>query len=435
MQFVRSKELQDRLRRVVPGGSHTYAKGADQYPEQAPGILTRGSGCHVWDADGNEFIEYGMGLRSVTLGHAYPPVVEAVRDSLALGTNFTRPSVTELECAERFLSIVDGAEMVKFTKDGSTATTAALKLARAYTGRKLVGICAEHPFFSYDDWFICTTTSDAGIPASFREDVVSFGYNDLDSVKRLFEANPGKVAALFLEAARSGEPAPGFLEGVQELCRKHGALMVLDEMITGFRWHLGGAQKLYGVTPDLSTFGKALANGFALSALAGRREIMRLGSREREQDQVFLLSTTHGAETPALAAAIRTMEIYASEPVVERLHAAGEKLRAGIDAAAHARGVESHVVVMGRACNLFYATYDAERQPSQAYRALFLQETIKRGVLMPSLVVSYSHSDDDIARTVEAVDGALAVYARALEDGVDRHLVGPPTCHVFDRRW
>jgi glutamate-1-semialdehyde 2,1-aminomutase len=435
VQFVRSKELQDRLRRVVPGGSHTYAKGADQYPEQAPGILTRGSGCHVWDADGNEFIEYGMGLRSVTLGHAYPPVVEAVRDSLALGTNFTRPSVTELECAERFLSIVDGAEMVKFTKDGSTATTAALKLARAYTGRKLVGICAEHPFFSYDDWFICTTTSDAGIPASFREDVVSFGYNDLDSVKRLFEANPGKVAALFLEAARSGEPAPGFLEGVQELCRKHGALMVLDEMITGFRWHLGGAQKLYGVTPDLSTFGKALANGFALSALAGRREIMRLGSREREQDQVFLLSTTHGAETPALAAAIRTMEIYASEPVVERLHAAGEKLRAGIDAAARARGVESHVVVMGRACNLFYATYDAERQPSQAYRALFLQETIKRGVLMPSLVVSYSHSDDDIARTVEAVDGALAVYARALEDGVDRHLVGPPTCHVFDRRW
>jgi glutamate-1-semialdehyde 2,1-aminomutase len=435
VRFARSKELQERLRRVVPGGCHTYAKGVDQYPELAPGVIARGSGCHVWDVDGNEFIEYGMGLRSVTLGHAYAPVVEAVRDSLALGTNFTRPSLTELECAERFLSIVDGAEMVKFTKDGSTATTAALKLARAYTGRELVGMCAEHPFFSYDDWFICTTTSDAGIPGSYREGLVSFHYNDLESVRRLFEANPGKVAALFLEAARAEEPAEGFLEGVQMLCRKHGALMVLDEMITGFRWHLGGAQKLYGITPDLSTFGKALANGFALSALAGRREIMRLGSRERDQDQVFLLSTTHGAETPALAAAIRTMEIYLQEPVIDRLHAAGERLRAGIEAATRARGLDRHIAVMGRACNLFYATHDAEGQPSQAYRALFLQETIRRGVLMPSLVVSYSHTDDDIARTVEAVDGALEVYARALEDGVERHLVGPPTCHVFDRRW
>ena len=159
----------------------------------------------------------------------------------------------------------------------------------------------------------------------------------------------------------------------------------------------------------------------------------RTASREREQDQVFLLSTTHGAETPALAAAIRNMEIYASEPVVECLHAAGEKLRAGIDAAAHARGVESHVVVMGRACNLFYATYDAERQPSQAYRALFLQETLKRGVLMPSLVVSYTHSDDDVARTVEAVDGAFAIYAQALDRGVEHYLAGRPSQVVMRR--
>ena len=238
----------------------------------------------------------------------------------------------------------------------------------------------------------------------------------------------GRIESDAVVAQVEHDPIAGVGEGDGDVVRA-GVLAHVGQPL------LGGAQQRYGVTPDLSTFGKALANGFALSALAGRREIMRLGSREREQDQVFLLSTTHGAETPALAAAIRTMEIYASEPVVERLHAAGEKLRAGIDAAAHARGVESHVVVMGRACNLFYATYDAERQPSQAYRALFLQETIKRGVLMPSLVVSYSHSDDDIARTVEAVDGALAVYARALEDGVDRHLVGPPTCHVFDRRW
>jgi glutamate-1-semialdehyde 2,1-aminomutase len=168
VNFTRSRQLQERLRNLIPAGGHTYAKGPDQFPHESPGVLVRGSGCHVWDADGNEFIEYGMGLRAVTLGHAYPPVVEAVRNSLSLGTNFTRPAAIELECAERFLEIIDGAEMVKFTKDGSTADSAALKLARKYTGRDLVAICAEHPFFSYDDWFICTTTMDGGIPANVR---------------------------------------------------------------------------------------------------------------------------------------------------------------------------------------------------------------------------------------------------------------------------
>jgi glutamate-1-semialdehyde 2,1-aminomutase len=435
MDFDRSRRMQARLRQVIPGGCHTYAKGDDQYPELSPGVIARGLGCHVWDADGNEFIEYGMGLRSVTLGHAYPPVVAAVRDSLALGTNFSRPSPLELECAEALLGIVDGADMVKFTKDGSTATTAAVKLARAATGREVIGMCAEHPFFSYDDWFICTTTSDAGIPPSARDTVAAFHYNDLPSVRRLFAARPGQVAALVLEPARTDEPSPGFLEGVQALCRENGALLVFDEMITGFRWHLGGAQKLYGVTPDLSTFGKALANGFALSALAGRREIMRLGSREREGDQVFLLSTTHGAETTTLAAAVATMRVYREQPVVEHLHRQGERLRRGLEAVAASRGVSRHFKVLGRACNLLYATLDPDGQPSQAYRTLFLQETIRRGVIMPSLVVSYSHADPDIDRTIEAVDGALEVYARALHDGAERHLQGAPSRHVFDRRW
>lgn len=435
MDFTRSRELEARLRQLVPGGCHTYAKGGDQYPALAPGVIERGSGCHVWDVDGNEFIEYGMGLRSVTLGHAYPTVVEAVRESLELGTNFTRPARIELECAEALLEIVDGADMVKFTKDGSTATTAAVKLARAHTGRKLVGLCAEHPFFSYDDWFIGTTTSDGGIPPSAREEVRPFRYNDLGSIEALFEANEGQLAALILEAARTDEPAPGFLEGVRALCDRHGALLILDEMITGFRWHLGGAQKLYGIVPDLSTFGKALANGFALSALCGRRDIMRLGSRDRDGDNVFLLSTTHGAETPSLAAAIRTMQVYREEPVIEHLHRQGERLRAGLETVARARGLEKHFGVLGRACNLLYWTLDGEGQASQSFRALFLQETIRRGVIMPSLVVSYSHRDEDVDRTIAAVDGALEVYGRALEDGIEKYLVGPPTRHVFDRRW
>jgi glutamate-1-semialdehyde 2,1-aminomutase len=434
MHFSRSRALEQRLRQVIPGGAHTYAKGTDQFPELSPGVIARGSGCHVWDVDGNEFIEYGMGLRAVTLGHAYPKVVDAVRESLELGTNFTRPSLIELECAEAFLSVIDGAEMVKFTKDGSTADTAALKLARAYTGREMVAICADQPFFSYDDWFIGTTTMDAGIPEFERTPTLRFKYNDANSLAALFAAYPGKIAAVFLEPERTQPPLPGFLQSVQDLCREQGAVLVFDEMITGFRWHLGGAQGLYGVTPDLSTFGKAVANGFSLSVLCGKREIMRLGSREREQDSVFLLSTTHGAETPALAAAIRTMQIYREEPVVEHLHRQGTRLAKGFQEAVDRHGLTGYVELAGRVCNLLFGTRGPDKQPSQSFRTLFLQETIRRGLLIPSLVVSYSHSDDDIDRTVDAIDGALAVYKRAMDDGVDKYLIGRPSRTVFDRR-
>jgi len=433
VEFSRGKELAARLRRVVPGGSHTYAKGDDQYPELAPALIARGQGCHVWDVDGNEFIEYGMGLRAVTLGHAYGPVVHAVRRSLERGTNFTRPAPEELECAETFLGLVAGADMVKFTKDGSTATTGALKLARAKTGRDRIGICAEHPFFSYDDWFICTTTSDGGIPTLGREHTLQFHYNDLDSARALFARFPGEIAALILEPARIEEPAPGFLERLASLCRAEGAALIFDETITGFRWHRQGAQALYGVVPDLSIFGKAMANGFALSALAGKRELMRLGSRERPEDNVFLLSTTHGAETHALAAAKATMDIYQREPVVEHLHRQGARLAEGIRQASLRHGLQAQVEPVGRPCNLFFSTRDREGHPSQPLRTLFLQELIARGVLAPSFVVSYSHTDQDIDRTIQAIDGALGVYALALNEGVEPYLVGPPTRLVFGR--
>ena len=434
MDFSRSRALEERLKKVIPGGAHTYAKGADQFPELSPGVIERGSGSHVWDVDGNEFIEYGMGLRAVTLGHAYPPVVEAVRASLELGTNFTRPAKIELECAELFLSIVKGAEMVKFTKDGSTADTAALKLARKYTGREKVAICAEHPFFSYDDWFIGTTTMDGGIPEFERTPTVRFRYNDLESLRALFAQHPAQIAAVFLEPERTEPPKPGYLQGLQALCKEQGAVLVFDEMISGFRWNNGGAQAEYGVVPDLSTFGKAMANGFSLSALCGSRELMRLGSREREQDDVFLLSTTHGTETPALAASIRTMQIYQAEPVVAHLHRQGARLRKGVEQAAARHGLSKHIQLFGRDCNLLFGTRGPDDKPSQAFRTLFLQETIRRGVLMPSLVVSYSHTDEDIDKTIDAIDGALGVYTRAMTDGAEKYLVGKPSRTVFDRR-
>jgi glutamate-1-semialdehyde 2,1-aminomutase len=435
VDFTKSRELGARLSEIVPGGGHTYAKGPDQFPELSPAVLVRGLGSHVWDADGNEFIEYGMGLRAVGLGHAYAPVVDAVRASLELGTNFTRPSQLELECAERFLGLIAGADMVKFTKDGSTATSAALKLAKRATGREMVGVCAEHPFFSYDDWFISTTTMAGGINEAEARFTTPFRYNDLASVEAMFAAAPDRIAAVFLEPVRTEPPVEGFLEGVRRLCTEHGALLVFDEMITGFRYALHGAQQQYGVVPDLSTFGKALANGFSLSALCGKREYMRLGGRERPDDDVFLLSTTHGAETPGLAAAIATIDVYESEPVIEHLYRQGERLAAGLREVADRHGLSDYVAPVGFPCNLLFSTYDPDGHPSQSYRTLFLQETVRRGVLMPSLVVSYSHTDEDVDRTIDAVDGALDVYAKAMVDGTEPYLVGEPSRVVFERRF
>ncbi|AHB01045.1 MULTISPECIES: glutamate-1-semialdehyde 2,1-aminomutase [Brucella] len=433
-QFRNSQLLASKAHALIPGGCHTYAKGDDQYPVLAPGFIQRGSGAHVFDVDGHEYIEYGMGNRAVGLGHAYPPVVRAVREALQDGCNFTRPSAIELDCAESFLELIEGAEMVKFCKDGSDATSGALRLARAYTGRDMVACCADHPFFSTDDWFIGTTKMSAGIPASVSALTATFRYNDIASVEALFEDYPGRIAAIIMEPARADEPQDNFLHEAMRIAHENGALFILDEMITGFRWHMRGALKLYGIVPDLSCFGKALGNGFAISALAGKAEYMRLGGlHHTDFPRVFLLSTTHGAETHAMAAAIATMAIYRDEPVIERLYEQGAKLAAGINEAIAGHRLQDHVRLSGRPCCLTYSTLDGNGMPSQAFRTLFLQETIRRGVLMPSLVVSYTHSDADIARTIDAVHGALGIYVRALNDGVESCLVGRPSQVVYRR--
>jgi glutamate-1-semialdehyde 2,1-aminomutase len=433
-RFSRSDRLRRRAHQIIPGGAHTYAKGDDQYPVLAPGFVARGAGCRVWDVDGNEFIEYGMGNRAVGLGHAFPRVVEAARRALDGGCNFTRPSPLEVECAETFLDIISGAEMVKFCKDGSDATSGAIRLARAYTGRDLVAICGDHPFFSTDDWFIGTTPVDAGVPETVRRLTLKFRYNDLESARALFAEHPGEIAAVILEGARAEEPRNDFLGQLRQLAHDHGALFVLDEMITGFRWSVGGAQETYGVEPDLSCFGKAIGNGFSVSALAGKREFMRLGGLDHvDRPRVFLLSTTHGAETHALAAAAETMRVYRDEPVIDHLYAMGRLLRDGIEEAVARHGLKAHVQVVGRPSCLAYTSLDAELRPSQAFRSLLLQETIRRGVLAPSLVVSYSHRPSDIAQTVEAFDGALGVYARALGEGAAKHLFGRPSEVVYRR--
>jgi glutamate-1-semialdehyde 2,1-aminomutase len=431
LNFERSEALREAAHLLIPGGAHTYAKGDDQYPEISPGFIVRGEGCHVWDVDGNEFIEYGMGLRSVTLGHAYPSVVEAAYKQMLLGNNFTRPATIELECAEELLGLLPNADMVKFAKDGSDATTGAVRLARAYTGRDMVARCADQPFFSVDDWFIGNTPMSAGIPKITQGLTVQFDYNSIESLEALFARYPGKIACVILEAETNAEPKVDFFEHLQTLCRRQGAVFILDEMITGFRWDLGGAQRYHKIDPDLSTFGKAMANGFSLSALVGKREIMDLGGLHHEKERVFLLSTTHGAENHSLAAAIETMEIYKREKVIEHLYRQGERLRDGIGRIAQSLDLQDHFQVLGKPPNLVYATRDEEKRQSQSFRTLFLQETIQQGLLMPSLVVSFSHTDADIDRTIEGVGEALRVYRKALEDGVRKFLVGRPVKPVF----
>jgi glutamate-1-semialdehyde 2,1-aminomutase len=422
--------LRDRAHAVIPGGAHTYAKGDDQFPESAPAFIARGRGCHVWDTEGTEFLEYGMGLRSVILGHAYGPVLEAAARRMADGVNFTRPSTVEVEAAERLRDFVGTPDrMVKFAKNGSDVSTAAVKLARAYTGRDRVAVCAEHPFFSTDDWFIATTGMPAGIPAATRELTTTFHYNDLGSVRAVLADRD--VAALVMEVETTTPPAPGFLEGVRRLCDEHGTVLIFDEVITGFRWHNQGASHVYGVRADLTTYGKGLGNGFAVAALVGRRELMELGGLRTERERVFLLSTTYGADTHTLAAAMAVMDAYEREPVVEHLHRQGRRLADGFTALAEQHGLAGLVGVAGRAANLVYFTKDADGNRSQPLRTLFLQEMIRHGVIAPSFVVSYAHTDADIDRTLEAADGALGVYAKALGDGVDRHLAGRSVKPVF----
>lgn len=424
----------ERLLKVIPGGAHTYSRGHDQYPANAPQILVSGKGAYVVDPAGNRFLDYGMALRAVNVGYAEDEIDQAAFAQMRNGNNLTRPSLIELEAAELLVGLIESVDMVKFTKNGSTSVSAAVKLARAYTGRELIARCAEHPFFSYDDWFIGSTPLTRGIPKGTIEQTKLFPYNDIAALEALLERYSGQVACVVLEPAATDEPQNDYLLRVQELCRKSGTLFVLDEMITGFRWHMKGAQHLYGVEPDLSTFGKAMANGYSVSCVAGRREVMELGSIEVEgRERVFLLSTTHGAEMSGLGAFVATVGFMQRQEVVAHLWDYGSKLVSMLQRQAIAHGIAESFRVGGAACSPYYMTFDAAGAHSLALRTLFLQEMIRQRVLMPWIALSYRHGEAELAATERAVDSAFRVYRRGLEEGVERYLEGPVIKPVFRR--
>jgi glutamate-1-semialdehyde 2,1-aminomutase len=439
-----------RLNHIIPGGSHTYSRGDDQFPSNAPAILTRGDGAYVWSPDGKKYLDYGMGLRSVNIGYGNKEVADAVYKEIIDGNNLTRASLTELKAAELLSSIIPSAEMVKFAKHGSTVTTAAVKLARAFTGRKYIAVPFEQPFFSFDDWFIGSTVLKKGVLLDTSEYTIKFHYRDLDSLSQLFDAYPGQIAAIMMEAATTISPCSdlcetkhenclscpsngqNFLKKTQEIAHKNGSLFILDEMITGFRWDFQGAQKYYGITPDLSTFGKAMANGFAVAALTGKREIMSLGNiKEKGQERVFLTSTTHGAEMGSLGAFIKTMEILQRDQVVAHFWEYGKKLKIGINKIAKDLGISSFFYVEGYDCSLNYVTKDNQGQVSLEFRTLFVQELINNGVLMPYIALCQSHGTRELEITLNAVNKSLKVYKQALDEGIEKYLQGPPIKPVF----
>lgn len=422
----------NRLNSVIPGGAHTYSRGDDQYPVNVPQLFEKGEGAYLYTPEGDKFLDFGMALRAVTLGYGQKDVAEAAIKQIWNGNNLTRASRIELQAAELLADLIPSVDMVKFAKNGSNVTTAAVKIARAYTGKKYIIRCFEHPFFSFDDWFIGDTPLKKGIPEEFYKFTLNFNYNDIDSLAVLFDKYPNQIAGVILEPATSVHPKDGFLHKVKELCHKNGALFILDEMITGFRWHLQGAQVFYDIEPDLCTFGKGMANGFSVCALAGKREFMKIGGiKEVGAERVFLTSTTHGAEMCGLGAFVKTIEFYKANNVVDHLWSFGEKLIIGMNNVAKEVGVQDYFEATGIPCSPNYSTKDSGNNLSLEFRTLFSQELIKNGVLMPWIAISYAHNSNELDFALDAVRNALKVYSKALEDGVDKYLVGPAIKPVF----
>lgn len=433
--FKKSDELVAKANTLIPGGCHTYSKGADQSPQLGPKFIARGKGSHIWDVDGNEYIDWAMGLTSVSLGHAYEPVLEAVRKELVNGSNFQCPSPIEVELAETFLGEVKTAQMVKFAKNGSTVTTAAVKLARAFTGRKIAAFCSDHGFFSYDDWYIGKKPVSCGVPEEIASLTVTFKYNDIASAEELFAKYPGQIACVILEPMEFDLPQNDFLLKLQALCRKNGAIFVIDEMITGFKLNYPGAHTMFGLEPDLTTWGKGVANGFSACMLAGRRDIMELGGITHNKERVFLISTTHGAETHSLAAAIATIKEIKRTDSVNRNKKTGTAIMSGLEKLIKEAKLDGKITVKGHPCWPLMIFRGPDGNPSDGFRTLVMQELAKRGLLFRgTFVPTISHSAEDVEKTLKAFEETFKVYSQALNKGTyEGFLVGEPAKPVFRR--
>ncbi len=407
--FTQSEAYLERAQKVIPLASQTFSKSRTQYPVGvSPLFLARGEGSHVWDVDGNEYIDFVSSLASVTLGYKDPDVDAAVRAQLDSGVILSLPHPIEAEVAELICEMVPCAEMVRFGKNGSDATAGAIRIARAFTGRDHVAVCGYH---GWQDWYIGSTARNRGVPDATSALTHGFMFNDLASAEAVFAAHPGQVAAIILEPMNVAYPAPGFLEGLKELAHKNGAVLIFDETITGFRFANGGAQELFGVTPDLACFGKGLANGYPVSAVAGRRDVMML------MEEVFF-SFTFGGEMLSLAAAKATLTKLRDSPVVSGIAAKGQLIIDGLTAILSKHDLGQVFGVCGHPSWSFLTIADARGASSFEIKTLLMQELHQRGILtVGTHNLNHAHSNDDISALLAAYSEVLPMIGASLDAG------------------
>ena len=425
-RYKKSRELLEATNQVIPLASQTFSKSHIQYPESAPHFLVRGKGSHVWDVDGNEYIDFVNGLLPVILGYCDPDVDAAVVEQLKKGVIFSLPSPLEGELAELLVDLIPCAEMVRFGKNGSDATAGAIRVARAYTGRDRIAVCGYH---GWQDWYIGSTARNKGVPEAVRQLTHTFAYNDLTSLQALFDEYPNEFAAVMMEPINLDEPAPGFLEGVRDMAHRNSAVFILDEIITGFRLSMGGAQELFKVTPDLAAFGKSMANGFPIAAVVGKKELMK------EMEDIFF-SFTFGGETVSIAAAIATIKKMLENAVVDRLWQTGEKIMAGVSNLINTNHLQNVFGIKGKPPWSLLMIEDHENATSWEIKSLFKQEMLSRGVLISlSHNLSYAHSDADVKMLFGVYDEVFGIIRNALENnGVMNELVGAPIEPLFKVR-
>mgnify|MGYP001271103026 CR=1 FL=1 len=427
-----------KLLDVIPGGAHTYSRGADQYPDNAPSILHKGKGVYIYDDRNRKLLDYGMGLRSVNIGYSEKTINNAAIKEINNGNNLTRPSLVELKAAQLLTKSIDSVDMVKFTKNGSTAVTAAVKLARAFTKKKIILRCKQQPFFSYDDWFIASTIVNRGIPKEIINLTKTFNYNDTENLKKIIKKYKNQIACVVLEPSSTECPKINkddtpccmkypcnrnfrkknhFLKEVENICRENNIVFILDEMITGFRWHLKGAQYFYGVKPDISTFGKAMANGFSVAAVSGKRKIMELGSiTNAKEERVFLLSTTHGAEMSGLGGFIATLNFLKKKNVIQHIWRYGSSLIKEINSISNDMGLINNFSLHGIACSPYYLCRDNNGKVNSKLRTVFMREMIRNGILMPWIAIAYRHDQKCFHKTLNAITKTLKVYKKYVKN-------------------
>jgi len=426
-RYQKTNELFEKVSRVIPYAAQTFSKSHYQYVQgAAPLFVTHAKGAKIWDVDGNQYTDFINGLLAVILGYQYEAVDDAIRAQLEKGITFTLSSTLEYELAQKLIELIPCAEMVRFGKNGSDATTGAVRLARAVTGRDHVIVGGYH---GWHDWYIGSTTRHMGVPESTRALTHKFTYNDIDSLQKVLEEHKGEVACVILEAINYKTPKPGFLESVKELTHKHGALLIFDEVITGFRYGLGGAQGRTGVIPDLATFGKSMANGMPISALVGKEEYMKV------VDDIFY-SFTAGGEALSLAAALATIKEMEEKNVPEYLWKIGEDLIAKTNNTIAKHGLEDVLSVTGMPCWSLMLVEDTEAADGLLLRSYMQQEILEAGYLWYGQHnVSFSHTQEDIDGLVAQYDSVFAKVKDAIEKGdVRERMKGEPMTNIFKVR-